>query len=313
MAYPCTDTCQESEKELSLENSGNFDIQNKSLVQGFTDRNPIRSCEYNFVNLFCWQPVYRYKWYLYKDRFIIHDGFNNCLFMPLGPEFDPKDLYELSCCFLNMDLSPNICLASDGYIEKYPWIDQFYRVEKDRDAAEYIYLTQSLAELKGSKLHKKRNLISQFKRRYPDFKTVPITGGNKGSVKAFAKDLLATLEPVPRALIEEFIAMGRAFDHWEELDIEGLLLTVGDKIAAFSIFSPLNNDTYNIHFEKANIAFKGAAQMINQETASFLAEKSVYVNREQDLGIAGLRQAKLSYSPCELILPYTLEFIPPAR
>jgi hypothetical protein len=230
--------------------------------------------------------------------------------MPLGKPVDPKSLYALSCRFADMGLSPNICLATESYIEAYPFIDRFYGVQEDRDAAEYIYLAKSLAALKGSKLHKKRNLISQFKRRYPDYRTKPITGTNRAEVKQFTRDLLETMDPIPKSLAEEFCAMETAFDHWEQLDIQGLVVSVEDKIAAFSIFSPLNFETYNIHFEKSNIAFKGAAQVINQETALFLAEKTKYINREQDLGIPGLRQAKLSYEPHHLLTPRVLTWKP---
>ncbi|MCG8633167.1 MAG: phosphatidylglycerol lysyltransferase domain-containing protein [Desulfobacterales bacterium] len=288
--------------------SGSFNLEDRQMVQGFVDRYGIQSCEYNFVNLFSWQEVYNYRWFAYEGRLLIYDGVNHCMFMPLGEPFEPESLFALSHHLMNiMELSPNICLATSAYIDAYPRIRDFYTVAEDRDAAEYIYLTRSLAELKGNKLHKKRNLVSQFKRRYPDFRILPINDNNRSAVKAFSRDLLLTREPVPRSLQEEYSAMEKTFAHWDDLKVQGLLLTVEDKIAAFSVFSRLNADTVNVHFEKANIAFKGAAQVINQETALYLADKVKYINREQDLGIAGLRQAKLSYEPRRLITPFLLK------
>jgi hypothetical protein len=288
--------------------SGSFDLEDRQMVQGFVDRYAIQSCEYNFVNLFSWQDVYKYRWFSYEGRLLIYDGRNHCMFMPLGEPFEPEALYALSHHLMNiMELSPNICLASSAYIDAYPRIRDFYTVAEDRDAAEYIYLTRNLAELKGNKLHKKRNLVSQFKRRYPDFRVLPITKANRSAVKEFSRDLLLTREPVPQSLQEEYSAMEKTFDYWDGLKVQGFLLTVGEKIAAFSIFSRLNADICNVHFEKANIAFKGAAQVINQATAIFLADKVKYINREQDLGIAGLRQAKLSYEPRRLLTPFLLK------
>ncbi len=296
------------DKAIRFSKVGSFNLEDRQMVQGFVDRYAIQSCEYSFVNLFCWQQVYQYRWFSFEGRLLIYDGVNHCLFMPLGEPFEPEALYTLSHHLMNiMELSPNICLASSAYIDAHPGISDFYTVTEERDAAEYIYLTRHLAELKGNKLHKKRNLVSQFKRRYPDFRILPITDTNRMAVKDFSRDLLLTREPVPKSLQEEYSAMEKAFDNWDALKVQGLLLTVEDKIAAFSIFSRLNQDTSNVHFEKANIAFKGAAQVINQETAVFLADKVKYINREQDLGIPGLRQAKLSYEPRRLLTPFLLK------
>lgn len=292
---------------IQFSGTGRFTLDARKMVDAHTGPDGSRSCEYNFVNLFCWEQVYKYQWFVFEGRLIIYDGKNNCLFMPLGEPLSPEVLYAVSRHLMNvMELSPHICLASPAYVEAYPDIHNFYTVTEDRDAAEYIYLAKSLMELKGNKLHKKRNLISQFKRKYPGYRVTPINTASLVTVKSFARDLLLTREPVPASLTEEFSAMEKAFGNWDALGLEGLLLTVDDNVAAFSIFSRLNRDTYNIHFEKSNIAFKGAAQVINQETAGFLADKALYINREQDLGVPGLRQAKLSYAPHHLLTHYLL-------
>ncbi|WDP86120.1 MAG: DUF2156 domain-containing protein [Desulfobacter sp.] len=305
---PCCTMAFDEKSPVHVSGFTKFTMDTAPMVKGFLNRYPSLSCEYNFVTLFCWAKAYQYSWFTYKGRFFIFDGVDNLIFMPLGPAIAPEDLKQISAHFAGIGLGPDICLATKAYLDAYPQIKHFYTISQDRDAAEYLYLAQSLAELKGSKLHKKRNLISQFKRRFPDFTLGALTADNIFDVKAFAKDLLHTLDPFPRALADEFSAMETAFDHWSFLGLEGLVLAVEGKIAAFSVFSPLNKDTYNIHFEKSNMAFKGAAQVINQETARLLAEKTKYINREQDLGIPGLRQAKLSYAPCTLLTPYILRF-----
>ncbi len=120
----------------------------------------------------------------------------------------------------------------------------------------------------------------------------------------FERRLLADRPSVPRSLVEESDAMDMAFSHWNDLGLSGLMLMVKDEIVAFAVFSPLSSDTWDVHFEKSDMAFKGAAQMINYETAKFLKGTARYINREQDLGISGLRKAKLSYVPHALIEPY---------
>jgi hypothetical protein len=103
-----------------------------------------------------------------------------------------------------------------------------------------------------------------------------------------------------------------AFDRFDALGLAGVMVTVGKEPVAFSVFNRLTRNTCDILFEKANMAFKGAAQVINQETARYLKDKCHYLNREQDLGVPGLRQAKLSYVPSALMIPHTLSVIPGA-
>jgi len=288
--------------------SEKFDLLVRSMVLDLLSKTPHPSCEYNFVNLFCWEGLYQYSRFNHEGRLVIHDGVDHIMFMPLGPAMDPESLHALSLIALDMGLSPDIGLATQEYIDQFPNLNQYYTITQDRDAAEYIYLVENLADLRGTKLHKKKNLISQFSRKYPDYRVLPITNENKSEVKGFAKDLLGVSDPIPKSLVEEFSAMEKAFNHWDELGLEGVLVVVEDKIAAFSVFSPMNQDTFNIHFEKSNLAFKGAAQVINRETAKFLKDRTRYINREQDLGIPGLRQAKLSYEPRHLFIPYILKF-----
>ncbi len=285
-----------------------FDLSVRSMVLDLLNTTPHPSCEYNFVNLLCWEGLYQYSWFIHEGRMVIHDGADHIMFMPLGPAMDPEFLKDLSFSALEMGLSPDIGLVTQDYIDQFPNLNQYYTITQDRDSAEYIYLTENLADLKGTKLHKKKNLISQFKRKYRDYRVLPVTNENKSKVKDFAEDLLGISDPVSTTLAEEFLAMKNAFDLWDELGLQGIVVVVEDIIAAFSVFSPMDEDTFNIHFEKSNLAFKGAAQIINQETAKFLKGKTRYINREQDLGIPGLRQAKLSYEPHHLFTPYILRF-----
>ena len=208
-------------------------------------------------------------------------------------------------------LSPDFNLVSPKYIDKFSNIINYYSIKKELDHAEYIYDVQKLEKLSGRKLQKKRNLISQFKRLYPGYKVNLFKKKDISSIIVFAQTLLArnNTSATSNTLIQEFYALKKACEYFDFLDLEGLMMSFENKIVAFSIFSKLNNDTYDIHFEKADICFRGASQVINHETAKYLKDKCSYLNREQDLGIKGLRQAKMSYEPLRLIVPYTLVFI----
>jgi hypothetical protein len=308
MQYQCDERESEPSQSEEIFLKGRFDDKSLPIIKKYLSGYSPQFCEYNIVNLFCWGPIYDYRWFVYKKRLLIYDGKNNVLMFPAGPSLCPDDLYAVSHQMIYLGLSPNICLVSKSYLNRYPRVGNYYTIEKDRDAAEYVYITRMLIDLNTSKLHKKKNLVSQFHRRYPDHRLLSIDKRTKGAVESFAKDLLEAREPVTPSLKEEFDAMQKTFAFWDQLDLEGLVLCVENNIAAFTVFSRLNKDTFNVHFEKSNIAYKGAAQVINQETAKFLENRCEYINREQDLGIPGLRQAKLSYEPHRLVVPYLLKF-----
>ena len=279
------------------------------MVNLYLEKYGPRSCEYNFANLFCWQDAYQYSWRLFKGRLVVYDGLSQSAFMPLGEELSTEELVELSRYLVGNGLGPNIGVVTREYVENHPELEVYYGISSQRDYAEYIYSTRALAQLKGNKLHKKRNLISQFKRRYPDYRILPMTEENKKHARALAYGLAKRRSPLSRDLQNEMAALTRAFDSFSCLNLGGILIMVQDQVVAFSIFSPLRGTPiYDIQFEKADLNFKGAGQMINWATADYLADKCEFVNREQDLGILGLRQAKMSYDPHELLSIYSLEF-----
>ena len=109
------------------------------------------------------------------------------------------------------------------------------------------------------------------------------------------------------AMLKGTFAVSAAFHgSYRELGLHGLSLLSGGNIEAFAIFSPINSDSWTVHFEKARSDCKGAAQVINQRTAQYLLGKCEYINREQDLGIPGLRQAKQSYLPDRMLKDFLL-------
>ncbi len=266
------------------------------------------SCEYNFANLFSWQKSHDLSWTIFQDRLLIHAGVPFKTFMPLGDFLPPTDLASLSLSLKRDGRSPDFSLVTDDYLLQYPELNQYYTLKKERRYAEYIYDRDTLVKLPGKKLHKKRNLISQFHRQYPGFTISVLNDRYRQSALDLAHELMMQTSVPSKTLQDEMAAMKIAFQHFDSLGLEGLALLLDDRLIAFSVFSRLGKSGYDIHFEKSDLQFKGAAQVINQETAQWLAEKCTYLNREQDLGIRGLRQAKMSYDPLRIVTPVTLIF-----
>jgi hypothetical protein len=176
----------------------------------------------------------------------------------------------------------------------------------DRDAYDYVYSIEDLAELKGRKYQKKRNHLNRFRTEHPEHRLIPITPENLERVGAFVEkwyQLRKQADPQEDYLMEQ-AAIAKSLEHYEELGFEGMLLEDGGEILAVTMATRLNRDTFDIHFEKALDIADGSYAAINQGFAAYLREKYPQVrwlNREDDLGLEGLRKAKLSYYPDHMV------------
>ena len=183
------------------------------------------------------------------------------------------------------------------------------RIHFDRDAFEYVYDINDLADLAGRKYQKKRNHLNRFRQANPDYVLELITEENIEEAEALTAKwytLREAADPHSDFAMEK-AAMGRAFRHWKELELEGLLLKTQAGVVAMTMGSFLQPDTFDVHFEKALDIADGAYPAINQGFAAALRQKYPdlrYLNREDDMGLEGLRKAKLSYYPDHMVEKY---------
>lgn len=173
---------------------------------------------------------------------------------------------------------------------------------------DYIYSTEILAELPGNTYHSKRNHIAAFSRKY-EWAFEPITEANHEEVVELAREwCLEKGGCQDSGLSSEQCAIRRLLRYREELSVRGGLIRVDGKAVAFTLGSPINDSVFDVHVEKALSAYAGAYAVINREFAKTLREFP-YLNRENDLGIPGLRRAKESYHPAILLKKYTCELL----
>lgn len=255
-----------------------------------------RSCETNFANLLCWGAELDLKYTCYKDRLLVYSPVENYLLFPIGEYLPPRELVALLESMHSNGLVDNCYDVPEDYIQKHPEIHELIQVNNNEDYYDYIHSTIDLVELSGKRLRKKRNLIKQFEDSYPEAETVEISCVNAWACCEFG--VMSNIRRQEDTLMHaETLAMQCAFQFFEQLGLEGLAVFHSGNVIAFSVFSRINSDTFDIHFEKADHLYKGAAQYINFKTAEYLLETCKYINREQDLGLKGLRRAKHSYDP----------------
>ena len=259
------------------------------------------SCEYSFANLFMWGESYDMQWCSFNDAPLVLIGREDVLLFPLCRGMNSDKLKSLSQAFIDAGGSGAFTQVPEHFVKASPNLNDFFAICEDRNFADYLHLSSRLAGLSGKKLSKKRNLISQFSRNNPDFEDLPLTS------ELFDECLKLTqsnMDDENAEHQEELVALKRGFAKFADLQLDGRVIKVKNKIVAFSVISYHIDKSYLVHFEKSDYEFKGSAQMINWKTAHFLTDKCEYINREQDLGISGLRKAKISYDPDEMLINY---------
>lgn len=259
--------------------------------------------EFTFANLYLFRNHYNYTLSTLPDEHIVisgKDDKNQKFFMlPCGTN-DQKTLKQL---FETHDYLKNLSESSVEHnrieLEKNGFV-----VQEDRDNFDYLYLRKDLAALPGKKLHKKRNLVNAFINNY-SYEEKRITTENR-------YDTMEVLEKWAegREELGDMDAAREAIEKMTDFNLTGCLTYVDGKPAAYSLGEPLAKGRYfAIHFEKALSEYKGIYQFVNRSFASMLPRHYMYINREQDLGDPGLRQAKMSYRPSDFVKKYKVYYI----
>lgn len=179
-----------------------------------------------------------------------------------------------------------------------------------RDAFDYIYTVEELTQLRGKKLQAKRNHCNRFAADYPDWYTQPVTRENMYLCRELSQSWYEFHEETD-AVSREKVALNRAFDHFETLGMDGLILFDGVRPVGFSMGVRMHEQYYDVNFEKAYAGIQGAYAMINREFSKYVSEKYpelVYLNREDDMGEPGLRRAKESYQPTQLLEKFNADW-----
>ena len=184
-----------------------------------------------------------------------------------------------------------------------------FRFHSDRDSFDYVYSIEDLAQLKGRKFQKKRNHLNRFLQEHTDWQVLPLDEATQAKAYCMLQQWYAhraELDPTMDFHLEK-LALDRAFAFRTQLDMEGIVVMEKGEILAFAMGSRLSPDTFDIHFEKAREDIQGSYNIINREFARYLQAKYPevkWLNREDDVGLEGLRSAKLSYNPDRLLEKY---------
>ncbi len=283
-----------------------LEFDDRDVVDAHLRADPPLTSELTFTNLFMWRRCYRTLW---REE-------AGCLLLVMSPE--GEEPFGLPPVGAGDKLAAATALCADlaeagqapalkrvgGDLARALADSGDFAVELDRDNSDYVYLQEELANLPGRRFHKKKNHFNKFVKSFP-YEYRALEPGLVGQVLDMQEAWCALREcHLHQSLASEDRAVYEALDHFGRLDYVGGVILIEGKVEAFSLGEALNADTAVIHIEKGNPEFNGIYAAINRLFAQNAWAEMTYLNREQDLGVAGLRKAKESYQPDHMVDKY---------
>ena len=295
-------------------------LESRPLLEKYLKSFEYKSSGLSFTSLYMWRNINLFSWQVIGDYLCI-SGLSHLetekeeyfFFPPLTGNgiyettelkktiLEAKRIFEKKGQPFSIRLLPYhmIPIIEEAFPGEFQFIE-------DRPNYDYIYLTQDLINLTGRKYNKKRNHLNYFHEHY-QYEYVPLPSAMAEEAMVFIQEFNERKklpEHEMKLLKMEEIAMEDAFHNIERVGYRSGALLIDGKIQALSIGGDLWHDTIVVHVEKANAEYRGAYQAINNEFCKHEALHVKFINREEDMDIQGLREAKLSYRPIELLKLY---------
>ena len=291
-----------------------LELSDRDILNRFFAACQNQNTECSFTNLFMWRRCYAVRWAVTDSHLIVEPNAfeESWILPPYGFEEDDR-LFKAA----NEH-------AAEDYRDRHKRLMIRAVTEKDRerlerlfpgrfefeeepDIEDYIYDGEKMRTLAGRKLSKKRNHINAFKNEHPDYELVPLTPYNADLAWDFVEHWCGERnreEGINDSLLCEREAIADALDNMGYLGFKGLMVRVDGRVVAMTFGDMVNEETVLIHVEKAFSEYRGLYPLINQEFLNYYWQDAVYVNREEDMGLEGLRHAKMSYYPLYQVVKY---------
>ena len=290
-------------------------LGDKPLFDSYILVGECRNCDLSFANIFCWQEFHHTMWAEVEGFLVIRfypygrvDEQSPIAYMQPVGEGDftpilPLLAEDAAKQFGQPLLLYGLCREGRGMIARNESLR--FAFDDDRSLSDYIYLAEDLRSLTGRRYQPKRNHLNRFQVAY-NYRFEPLTQRYFADCMALEAEWRAQRESPTdtQSMRHEQRAMALAFAHWEALGLQGGVILIEDRVVAFTYGSPITNDTFDCQFEKAETRYEGIFTAINRLFAESLPPSFTYINREEDMGLEGLRRSKLSYYPA-LLWPKT--------
>lgn len=276
-------------------------LEEKSIIKKYIEMTERQACDYSVANLILWSGVYKTEYAIENEiLFIKFQSDNHTYFtFPMG-NGDLRFAFEWMkdyCRELNIEFRLNV-VEPHMYAKIQEVFPEEYDIVYVRDNADYVYKMEDLKNLSGKKYHGKKNHINKFLKTNDNWLYEKITEENSEECIDMVKEWCiqnGCCDDKEKAA--EICVLIKGIKNRTELELTGGLIRTNGRVVAMTLGERLNENTFVIHFEKAFLDVNGAYPMINQQFILNELTGYTYINREEDLGIAGLRKAKESYKP----------------
>ena len=278
-------------------------LSDREAKQAVTLHSGRRNCNYTFANLVGWMFLFGTEVCVLENIVVLRYTFDGQrAYMVCTSEALSLELIEALFDDSNEDLI--LIGLEDSQVAQLSSFNSRFSisVEPVRDQYDYIYCRTDLATLHGRHLDAKRNHIHRFRAEHPDYEYRPLTPEFFDECRRLT-EIWQEEKGGSDTINAEKQVMETFFSNWDALGMIGGSIFVDGRMVAFTYGSAVTTDTLDVCVEKADRHVEGAFAIINQQFAEHLPEQYIYLNREEDMGIPGLRQAKLSYHP-EILLTY---------
>ncbi|MFT3951039.1 MAG: phosphatidylglycerol lysyltransferase domain-containing protein [Oscillospiraceae bacterium] len=286
-------------------------ISDKPWIDELLALSDYMGCEYSFANNFAWRRLKNTKVTRWKNFYIscnYDDNGKPVFTFPAGDGDLEELIAELAAYSATFSMPLVFATVNAEMLAILRSIyDRKIHAEPQRDSFDYIYRTDELTALAGKKFHSKRNHITNFKKNEWGFEA--LTPKDFADCISFAAQSYNSAHGYDdySSVVEQF-AINTFFEYFDELGLIGGVLRSRGGLAGFTIGERLNSNTFVIHIEKADASIQGAYPTLFNEFVKAQAQDFLYINREEDLGIEGLRKSKMSYNPITLYEKYRVSF-----
>lgn len=286
-----------------------IELSDRPWVTDLLKKSDFMGCEYNFSNNFAWHRLYNTTICRYKDFYISRSMKYGMRFTFPAGSGDYKDLFLT----LKREAEENNCPLVIGSVtdENLSLFEELfegqYSVYCDEADCDYIYDAEKLRTLSGKKYHQKRNHLARFYENNWEYSTLTEKDFDECIEFAVNSYNLNQSYDDESSVAEQF-AINTFMNYYNELELKGGVIRVDGKVQGFTIGDAINSNTFDIHIEKANAEIQGAYAAINNEFAKSATAGYSYINREEDLGLEGLRRSKRSYHPVIMLRKNTVTF-----
>lgn len=286
-----------------------LNLADKDLIQRFTKQSGRRTADMLFANMYGWRHITNIHYAIVEGMLVLRYemkgsftyslpiGNGNLRFVLMQMLEDAQTM-RFKCRIFGI---PENCKAD---VESA--MPGHFDFVSDEASSDYMYKRESLATLEGKKLQAKRNHVNKFFKLYPEAKYMELTEELVPKCKDLEKKWNAEQmeENTYISRKDEYNYTTCLLDNFRSLGLKGGVVMIGDEVAAFTLGGYINDETFDVCVEKADSSYEGVYAVIAQAFAASLPDTCVYVNREEDMGLEGLRQAKRSFAPEEMLVKW---------